>query len=85
MTQTEKRFRKAAEAEGGMSISAGARVAHVRLAIESGRAVVVDLSDVPEDSRAALIAEIKALVGEGSVPRPRPNAQPKSEASSEQA
>src|SRR5438128_2567733 len=45
----EQLFRQAAEAEGGMSVSAGARVAHVRLALESGRAISVDLSEVPED------------------------------------
>jgi hypothetical protein len=61
-TAAENLFRKAAEGEGGTPISAGARVAHVRLAIDSGRAVVVDLAGVPEDHRAALITEIKELV-----------------------
>ncbi len=58
----ESLFRQAAEAEGGMPVSAGARLAHVRQALESGRAFYVDLSTVPEGSRPALIAAIKALV-----------------------
>jgi hypothetical protein len=66
-TSSETLFRQAAEAEGGMSISAGARVMHVRLAVESGRAVVVDLSGVPEDNRTALITEIKDLVHKASL------------------
>ena len=59
---SEERFRQAAEAEGGMPISAGARAAHVRMAVESGRMFFVDLSSVPEDQRPAVIAEIKAVV-----------------------
>ena len=74
-TSSETRFRQAAEAEGGMPISAGARVAHVRLAIDSGRAVVVELSGVPEASRTALIAEIKELVRKASVRSTNPDTQ----------
>ncbi len=59
---TEHLFQQAAEAEGGMSVSAGARVAHVRLALESGRAITVDLSQVPEDSRSALVKVIREMV-----------------------
>jgi hypothetical protein len=59
---TEQLFRQAAEAEGGMTVSAGARVAHVRLAVESGRAINVDLSQVPEDRRASLVAVIREMV-----------------------
>jgi hypothetical protein len=65
-TTAEQRFRRAAEAEGGAPISAGARVAHVRLAIESGRAIVVDLAGVPEEQRSTLIADIKELVRKAS-------------------
>ena len=37
MTHTsEERFRQAAEAEGGVPVSAGARIAHVRMAVEAG-------------------------------------------------
>jgi hypothetical protein len=67
----EELFRRAAEAEGGMPISAGARVAHIRLALESGRAFYVDLSGVPEDKRPALIAEIKELVNRASARTPQ--------------
>jgi len=69
-TSSETLFRQAAQAEDGISISAGARVAHVRLAIESGRAIVVDLTGVPEAARTALIAEIKDLVQKAVVPSP---------------
>jgi len=64
---SEERFRQAAEAEGGMPISAGARVAHIRMAVESGRMFYVDLSGVPEDERPGLVAEIKALVERAGV------------------
>ena len=64
---TEERFRQAAESEGGMPISAGARVAHIRMAIESGRLFYVDLSGIPEDERPGVIAEIKALVERAGV------------------
>jgi hypothetical protein len=55
-------FRQAAELEDGMPISAGARVAHVRAAVQSGRALYIDLSAVPEDQRATLIDQINQLV-----------------------
>ncbi len=64
MTQAsrEERFRQAAEAEDGMPGSAGGRVLHVRSAVESGRALYVDLSGVPDENRPAVVAEIKELV-----------------------
>jgi hypothetical protein len=61
-TSSEDRFRDAAEAEGGMPVSAGARTAHVRMAVEAGRVFYVDLSSLPEDERPAVVAEIKDLV-----------------------
>jgi hypothetical protein len=61
-TTLEERFRQAAEAEGGEPVSAGARIAHVRMAVEAGRAFYVDLSGLPEGERPAVIAEIKELV-----------------------
>jgi hypothetical protein len=68
MTQTspEELLRQAEEAEGGMPVSAGGRIAHLRLALESGRAFYVDLSSVPEGKRPAVIAEIKELVKRAS-------------------
>ena len=63
MTRTsEERFRQAAEAEGGVPVSAGARIAHVRMAVEAGRVFYVDLSSLPESERPAVVAEIKELV-----------------------
>ena len=59
---TEQMFRQAAEAEDGMTVSAGARIAHVRLALESGRAITVDLSQVPAELRSALVAVIREMV-----------------------
>ena len=74
-TFSEERFREAAEAEGGMSISAGARSSHVRAAVEAGRVFYVDLSGVPEDERPAVAAQIKGLVDEavGRVAAKEPN------------
>jgi hypothetical protein len=63
---SESLLRQAMEQEGGMPVSAGARLAHVRLAAASGRALTLDLSDVPEQQRASLIAEIKAMVEKAS-------------------
>jgi hypothetical protein len=57
-------YRKALEAEDGEPISAGARVAHVQLSVESGRTCYVDLSGVPADERAALVTRIKKMVTE---------------------
>lgn len=59
---SEERFRAAAEAEGGEPVSAGARIFHVRTAMESGRVFYVDLSSLPEDARPPVIAEIRELV-----------------------
>ncbi len=58
----EERFRAAAEAEGGIPVSAGARVGHVEMAVEAGRAFYVDLSSLPENLRPAVIAELKGVV-----------------------
>jgi hypothetical protein len=77
----EELFRQAAEAEGGMPVSAGARVIHVRLAVESGRAFYVDLSGVPEDKRPALVAQIKELVNQASARAPRKGLNPAPDAS----
>jgi hypothetical protein len=66
-SSSQELFRQAAEAEGGMSVSAGARVAQVRKAVESGRAMYVDLSAVPEEKRPALVAAIKDLVIRASI------------------
>ena len=57
----EQLFRQAAIAEDGMTASAGARVAHVRLALESGRAITIDLSQVPEHLRSALVAKMREM------------------------
>ncbi len=65
----EERFRQAAEAEGGIPVSAGARVAHVRTAVEAGRHFHVDLSGVPEDERQAVVNEIRQLVDRASAQR----------------
>lgn len=55
-------FRQAAEAEDGMSISAGGRASHLRSALETGRFMHVNLSAVPECDRPALVARIEELV-----------------------
>ena len=54
----DDRFFHAAEQEGGLPVSAGARVAHVQLALAAGRAFQVDLSDVPQHKRAAVVAVV---------------------------
>jgi hypothetical protein len=61
-SRTEQMFRQAAEAENGMPVSAGARVAHIHLALHSGYAVTVDLSQVPEERRSSLVAVIREMV-----------------------
>jgi hypothetical protein len=66
----------AAEAEGGMPISAGARVAHLPMAVESGRMFYVDLSGVPDDERPGVVAEIKALVERASLRAAGDNPKP---------
>ena len=45
-----------------MPISAGVRPAYVRLVADTGRRFIVDISGVPEEKRAALVAEIRELV-----------------------
>jgi hypothetical protein len=55
-------FRDAAESEGGIPVSAGARVMHVRLAEETGKGIVLNLGDVPVDRRSSLIEELRELV-----------------------
>ncbi len=64
MTQLtrEERFRRAADAEGGMPVSAGPRVGHLRTAEEGGRFLRIDLLSVAESKRPALIAQITKLV-----------------------
>jgi hypothetical protein len=61
-TSSDELFRQAAEEEGGMPVSAGARVAHLRSAVATGRGLYIDLSDVPDDKRPALVEEIRTLV-----------------------
>jgi hypothetical protein len=72
---SEQAFRQAAEAEGGIPVSAGARVAHIRLALEAGRAVTVDLSQVPEELRASLVGVIREMV-RLAARHPRPDIKP---------
>ncbi|HEV3439159.1 MAG TPA: hypothetical protein VG122_17465 [Gemmata sp.] len=70
-TSPEDLYRKALEAEGGESVSAGARVSHVKSAIESGRTLYVNLSAVPAEKRPALIAEINEIIKRAEiVPQP---------------
>lgn len=78
----EERFRQAAESEAGMPVSAGARVFHVRSAVEAGRALYVDLSGVPDENRPAVVAEIKELVNRASLKLPRKDVQHSPDASS---
>jgi len=84
-TSSTERFRQVAQAEDGMPISAGARVAHLRLALESGRALYVDLSAVPEDQRTALIGEIKEMVNRRSIPSRQSDSHHAAETSTPQA
>ena len=72
----EERFRQAAEAEGGLPVSAGARVHHVAWAVASGRSITIDLSAVPEEIRSTLVAEIKELVRRASTQPPTESLQP---------
>ena len=62
MSNQQQLFRQAAEAEAGMPVSAGARVAHIRLALEAGRAITLDLSQVPEDRRSSLVSVLREMV-----------------------
>jgi hypothetical protein len=77
MTQAhrDERFRQAAETEDGMPVSAGARVIHIREAVESGQGFYIDLSSIPQHRRASVVSEIKELVlhasnSSGSDPQP---------------
>jgi hypothetical protein len=63
---TDELYRQALEAENGQPISAGARVAHIREALATGRGFFADLSAVPEAKRQALIAELNELVRRAS-------------------
>jgi hypothetical protein len=85
MTQScnEEMFRQAAEGEGGMPVSAGARVAQVRMAVDSGHALLVDLSAVPEDKRPMIVAGIKELVNRASTRQPTKGLQPAPNASNQ--
>jgi hypothetical protein len=64
MTQVipDELFRRAAEAENGMPISAGARISHVHMALQTGRAIEIDLSGVPDEQRPAVLIAIHELV-----------------------
>lgn len=75
-SSTDNLFRQVAEAEDGICVSAGARLAHVRLALESGRAVTIDLSEVPEGLRTSLVAVIREMVSlaAGRLPKGDPKA-----------
>jgi hypothetical protein len=66
MTQLtrEERFRRAAEEEGGMSVSAGLRVGHIVRGVAEGRVFYVDLSRLPEVARPIVMAQINQLVDE---------------------
>ena len=72
-TSSQDLFRGVAEAENGMPISAGARVAHVRAAVQSGRALYVDLSAIPENERGSVVAQITDLVKRASASAPQPH------------
>jgi hypothetical protein len=63
-TSADALFRQAAEAEGGLPVSAGARVAHVSSTVESDHVlrIAIDLSGVPDDKRPAVIAELREVV-----------------------
>ena len=63
---TDDLYRKALEAEDGQPISAGARVAHIRDSLATGRGFYADLSAVPEAKRQAVIAELNELVRRAS-------------------
>jgi hypothetical protein len=69
---SHERFQGAAESEGGMPVSAGARIAHVQSAVQAGRAYYVDLSRVPEDRRPELVNKINDLVNAANDKESRP-------------
>ena len=65
---SDELYRKALEAEGGEPVSAGARVAHVRAAVQAGQSYNIDLSTVPQELRASVIDHIhKFIAGVGRV------------------
>jgi hypothetical protein len=80
-TSSQDLFRQAAEAEDGMPSSAGARVAHVRAAVQSGRALYVDLSAIPDDKRGPVVAQITELVKRASASATQPQSPAPSEPS----
>jgi hypothetical protein len=63
-TSAEARFRQAAEAEGGMPVSAGARRVHVRPTAKAGAifSIEIDLSGVSEEKVQSVLAEIREVV-----------------------
>lgn len=75
-TSPQEFFRQAAESEGGMAVSAGARLAHVRRAVESGRSLYVDLSGVPASEREAVVQAIHTIVKEASTMPHKTGKQP---------
>ncbi len=66
-SQPSDKYRKAMEAEDGEPVSAGARVAHVKAAAESGRIAQFDLTAVPVELRPALLVEIRELIRERAI------------------
>lgn len=75
------RFRQAAESADGIPVSAGARIVHVRGAVEAGRVFYVDLSSVPENNRPNVITEIQQIVSKASESRPAKSKTRRSKAS----
>jgi hypothetical protein len=59
---SDELYRKALEAEGGEPVSAGARVAHVRAAVQAGQSFNIDLSTVPPELRASVIDHIHKFI-----------------------
>jgi hypothetical protein len=70
----EERLRRAAEAEDGQPVSAGARVAQVNAAVASGRGMYVDLSKIPDGDRQAVAAQIRTLIDTWSNTARKPDA-----------
>ncbi len=58
---TDELFRRAAEAEDGMPVSAGAQAIHTRDEVR------LDLSGVPVEGRPTLIAELREAVRRAAV------------------
>jgi predicted NBD/HSP70 family sugar kinase len=62
-TEVERELlRSAAEAEDGLCVSAGGRMAHLAAARESGRIVELDFSEVPPDDRPDVLEEIREII-----------------------